>query len=109
MLPHADSVLRTLMPAVLDAAGMGAAASKLRSFGPVESLEDAVEACALLSAVRDLADLASDGWEALVEEAAFWSEAAIRSASEGDQAVFGFCVGRVRAQMDAAALLIRIH
>ncbi|OPZ40871.1 MAG: hypothetical protein BWY99_00376 [Synergistetes bacterium ADurb.BinA166] len=109
MYPQADSVVRTLMPAVLDQAGLRTAAARLRSLGRLESPEGAVEACAMLSEVRETSDGAADGWEGLVEEAAFWSEAAVRCAFEGDKASFSFCVGRVRAEMDRGLQLLRLH
>ena len=109
MYPQADSVVRTLMPAVLDQAGLRTAAARLRSLGRLESPEGAVEACGMLSEVRETSDGAADGWEGLVEEAAFWSEAAVRGAFEGDSAPCSFCAGRGRADMDRGGQLLGPH
>jgi hypothetical protein len=97
------------MPAVLDVAGMRKVAERLRALGPVLSFADAEGACLLLSQVRLLSDGAADGWAELVEEAAFWAEAAVRSALDGDKDSFAFCVGRVRGEMDAGWALLQVH
>jgi hypothetical protein len=109
MYPQADSVVRTLMPAVLEVAGMRGVAEHLRRLGPVLSSTDAESACVLLSRIRELSDEAVDGWAELVEEAAFWAEAAVRSALDGDRESFSFCVGRVRVEMDAGWALMQAH
>lgn len=109
MYPQADSVVRTLMPAVLDVAGMRHVADKLRGLGPVVTYEDAEAACAVLSRIRELSGEAVDGWAALVEEAAFWAEASVRAALDGERDTFAFCVGRVRSEMDAGWRLLQVH
>ena len=97
------------MPAVLDKAGMGDVAEKLRGLGPVLSLQDAERACILLSQIREASEEAGDGWVELVSEAAFWAEGAIHSALNNESAIFQFCVGRVRMAMDSGFLLMRVH
>ena len=109
MYHQADSVVRTLMPAVLDVAGMRGVANRLRKLGPVLSFEDAESACILLSQVRNLSDEAINGWSELVNEAAFWAEGAVHSALNNDKESFAFCVGRVRAEMDAGWTILRLH
>jgi len=109
MYPQADSVVRTLMPAVLDVAGMRSVADGLRKLGPVVSYEDALSACALLSDVRECSTDADYGWSELVEDAAFWAEGAVRGALDGDQETFSYCVGRVRSAMDEAWAILRVH
>lgn len=109
MYPQADSVVRTLMPAVLDVAGMRNVADKLRRLGPVMTHEDAEAACAVLAHVREMSGEAVDVWKTLVEEAAFWAEGAVRAALDGDRETFSFCAGRVRAEMDEGWRLLQIH
>ncbi len=109
MYTQADSVVRALMPAVLDVAGMRGVAGRLRELGPLASLRDVEEACLLLSSVRESAAEASDGWPALVEDAAFWAEGAVRAALEGDGDTFSYCVGRVRAQMEQGYASLQSH
>jgi hypothetical protein len=116
MYPQADSVVRNLMPAVLDVAGMGEAAASLRALGPLLSSADAEAACLVLASIRGLrmpeARVETQSralWSDLVAEAAFWAEAAVRCALDGEKADFQFCVGRLRAEMDAAWGLLRPH
>ena len=109
MYPQADSVVRTLMPAVLDVAGLRKVADGLRELGPVVSYADAVRACEELTEVREGSGEADAGWADLVEDAAFWAEGAVRAALDGDRALFTYCVGRVRAAMDLAYSLLQVH
>lgn len=97
------------MPAVLDVAGMRRVAERLRALGPVLSFADAESACVMLSQVREMSEEAVDGWVGLVEEAAFWAEAAVRSALDNDKESFSFCVGRVRQEMDAGWAMLQVH
>jgi len=109
MYPQADSVVRTLMPAVLDVAGMRSIADGLRNLGPVVTYADAEWACALLAEARESSSDADYGWAGLVEDAAFWAEGAVRAALGGDRTTFSYCVGRVRAAMDAAWSVLQVH
>ena len=109
MYPQADSVVRTLMPAVLDVAGMSSIADGLRNLGPVVTCADAEWACGLLASAGQSSADADYGWSGLVEDAAFWAEGAVRAALDGDRVTFAYCVGRVRAAMDMAWTALQIH
>ena len=90
LLPSADRVVRTILPAALEAAGRGEAAAGLRGLGPLACHRSVLEAAARLAAVRR-------GARGPVRDAARWCEKAVWAAAASDAAAFVRCVDAAHA------------
>jgi len=83
LLPSADRVVRTILPAALDAAGRNGAALELRELGPLSCHRSVLRAAAALKSLRRRK--LRDG---SVRDAAFWCEKAVWAAASSDAAAF---------------------
>src|SRR5512135_404954 len=93
LLRDAEPVIRELLPAVFDEAGMPSHAACLRSAPLLVSLDAALVVCAILQEARDRAgDARPFEWRETVAESAFWAEGAILAATEGDIDLFSNCL-----------------
>lgn len=95
MLPHVDSVVRSLVPSILDIAGMVDVAEELRRIDVLSCLCGLAKACEMLRSIRssELPPM----WAELVEEATFWAEASLWAAIADDRDMFILCESRIRS------------
>ncbi len=93
-----DPAIRQVVPSVLDAAGMGEDATKLREFEPVLNIGVVVRVCTLLQSIREAQGVAilPGTWAEVVAEAAFWAEGALWAAADGDIELLSDCMKMIR-------------
>jgi hypothetical protein len=108
LLPEADKVVRGCLPAVLDAVGRPRQARSLRELSPLSDRESIVAACGELRRVR-IAPVDDAVWEAVIEEASFWCEAAVLAALRHDVSAFRHHVGKATEAMRAGLPVSLLH
>lgn len=93
---------------VLEAADMGEAAEDLRDLPELSDRESLVRACGALRRIR-VEPVPEEFWKQVVEEAAFWCEAAVWAAARGDPRSFADHVERANAAMRRGLPVSWIH
>ena len=73
-----DSALRIYVPTILDAAGQGKVAERLRLVSP--DYDDYMRACAILQLVQRTAQ---GPWQRILRNAAYWTAQAIATVYDG--------------------------
>ena len=93
-----DPAIRQVVPSVLDAAGMGEEATRLREFEPVLNIEAVVRVCSLLQQIREAQGITvlPGTWAEIVAEAAFWAEGSLWAAADGDIDLLSDCMKMIR-------------
>ncbi len=110
LLPEVDSVLREFVPGVLATAGLPEQARALRGLQPITELESVENACELLRSIGLEANQANPAeWASIVEEVAFWGEAAVLSAASNNPELFLYCVKQIRKASYEGSLFLIIH
>lgn len=110
LLRDADPVIRELLPAVFDEAGMSAYASCLRSAPRLTSLDAALVVCSILKEARLRAgDARPHEWRETVAESAFFAEGAILAATEGDIDLFSDCLKMLRRTVAEGWARFAVH
>jgi len=110
LLPEVDSVLREFMPGVLATAGLPEQARALRGLHPVVELDSVEDACELLRAIGHEAHQANPAeWAEIVEEVAFWGEAAVLSAASNSYDLFMYCIRQIQKAVHDGDRLLLIH
>ncbi len=86
LIPQADAVVRDFVPTVLESGGSHSAAARLRKLEPISDSKSLTRACRILRAL----DIPHEDpeWSSLVQDLAFWSEAAIWAAQRDDAISF---------------------
>jgi hypothetical protein len=97
LLPSADRVVREILPAAFDAAGMGAAAASLRGLGRLACHRSVLLAAAALRTLR-----MGGGRDGVVRDASFWCEKAVWAAASSDAAAFSRYVDAAHASIREA-------
>lgn len=108
LLPEADKVVRAHLPTVLEAVGETISARQLRDLEPLFDQNSIIAACEALRAVRIL-PVDRRTWEIVVQDAAFWCEAAVMAALRKDTSAFRHHVEKATAAMREGLPLILIH
>lgn len=108
MYTYADSVVRTLVPAVLDVAGLKSIALQLRNLGPLSNPQDAAIACIILANIRKESVSIEPEWYELINEISFWAHGAVQAALKNDRKLFKYCMSQVRNQMDSGMTIISL-
>ena len=108
LLPEADKVVRAHFPTVLEAVGKPVSAERLRDLEPLLDRDSIVAACEALQAVRIL-PVDERTWEAVVQDAAFWCEAAVIAALRKDTSAFRHHVEKATAAMREGLPLVYVH
>jgi len=93
LLPSIDTVVRQFMPIVLDAAGESENANKFRDLEPILTIDSAKLACKELSNVSHEDPV----WIFVIEDLAFWIEAAVWAAVRNDRISFVTDIDRAHA------------
>lgn len=93
LLPSIDTVVRQYIPVVLDAAGQPDNANKLRDLEPVLTMDTVRVAC------RELSNISHEDpvWIFVIEDLAFWTEAAVWAAVRKDSPSFTAHIDRAHA------------
>jgi len=109
-LPQVDSVLREYIPGVLSSAGLPEQADALRDLKPIIELDSISMACELLRDIGEKAHLANPAeWAGIVEEVAFWAEAAVLSAASNNGELFIICLRMIQKAESDGERLLTIH
>lgn len=110
LLPEVDSVLREYVPGVLATAGLPEQAQTLRGLHPISELEDVENVCATLRMIGELASQANpQEWAGVIEEVAFWGEAAVLAAASEAYALFVYCLKQMYQAVHDGERLLTIH
>jgi hypothetical protein len=90
LLPSVDTVVRQFMPVVLDAAGQPENANRFRGLQPVLTIDSVKIACKELSSISHEDPV----WIFVIEDLAFWIEAAAWAAVRNDHRQFTTSIDR---------------
>lgn len=92
LIPQADAVVRDFIPTILESHGSYELAEKLRNLDPIMNHESLTRACNILRKLDiyygDDINVSDPNWGRLVQDLAFWSEAAVWAAHRSDAISF---------------------
>lgn len=107
-----DKMVRTFLPAVLDAAGRTECAQELRDLSPIVGLKDIIRTASRLQALSELVveEPGIDArWETVVGDALFWCEASIWAVARRDERAFQDHVQRTLASIKEGASILVVN
>jgi hypothetical protein len=100
LLPQADSMIRQLVPGVLDVAGLKEYAEELRGLDVLSCECGVFRACGMLQAIR-VSEIPPD-WTDVIEDTTFWAEAALWATTISDLELYRYCSAKIQTALETS-------